>query len=74
MDILDAQIDPEDTPKFSMRRVVRGLSHSGGLFRRVVRTLSLLRRVTSEVSFKNSNFSNLTWKVLQLVSESVKTS
>ena len=32
-----------------------------------------LRMVTLECSFKVSNYSNLNWKGLQLVSESVKT-
>ena len=44
MDILFAQIAPEYTPKFSLKRVVKRLKS----LRRVVKTLSLPRRVTSE--------------------------
>ena len=44
MDIIFAQIAPEDTPKFSIRRVVKRLRS----LRRIVKTLSLPRRVTSE--------------------------
>ena len=43
MDILVAQIAPEDIPNFSIRRVAKRLKS----LRRVVKTLSLPWRVTS---------------------------
>ena len=48
MDILVAQIAPEDPLNFQKGGLLRGLSHSEGLLQRVVKTLSLPRRVTSE--------------------------
>ena len=44
MDILFAQIAPEDTPKFSLRRVVKTLSLPG----RVTSEGTLITQVTSE--------------------------
>ena len=54
MDIRDVQVVPEGTSKFSLRRVVKGLRHLGGLLRigGLIEDLAysggLLRRVPSK--------------------------